>query len=173
MTRSKSSLLTSEERVICEQISKNGEELFNQRARVLLALNEGMSQTEAGKLAGLTIEQVDCCLQRFRQLRTASIFSTETHCQKTQDEPEFHSQLNNTYSRIEDSINQLKQADDRLIACDIVSQPDEKNKLTETPDKRKKAGKKEKRKKPKKKPKKLKNKKSKKQKNKKKKKQKK
>ena len=133
MTMSNSSLLTSEEREICEQISKNDEGLYNQRARVLLALNEGMSQVEAGELAGLSAGQVKYCLQCFRQLRTASIFSTQTPGQITQAEPRFSSQIKNTDSKIQDSINQLKQTQDELNKSKAAYKPDEKNKLVEEP----------------------------------------
>ena len=91
MTESNGSLLTSEEKSTCEQISKSNGQPDSQRARALLALNEDMSQAKAAELAGLTIGQVRYCLSRFRQLRTG-IFSTQEKSQTTGVETDVTSQ---------------------------------------------------------------------------------
>ena len=61
-------LLTVQERQACEQIAA-GNAPHSQRAQLLLALDEGASQPEAGSRAGLTIGQVRYWLGRFRQRR--------------------------------------------------------------------------------------------------------
>jgi len=108
MTKSTGSLLTSEEKTICEQISKSNEIPQSQRAQALLAINEGVTQAKAGEQTGLTIGQVRYCLQRFRQLRTASIFSTEKQKQPAKVEAKAASQSDNTESATEDSTNESK-----------------------------------------------------------------
>ncbi len=62
-------LLTAEERTVCEQINTQGESPHNQRAQVLLAIDAGSSQAQAAEQSGLTIGQVRYCLRRFRELR--------------------------------------------------------------------------------------------------------
>lgn len=166
MTNTNRSLLSAEEQAICEQISKNDNGLYYQRARVLLALNKGMSQKEAGELSGLTVGQVGHCLERFRQLRTASIFSTETQTQSTDSEPRLSSQLINTESKIADTINKLKQNQDRMNSNKTAPGTNEKIKVPADSEQIRKADKK-KNKKPKKKRKKGKKKKNKKKKRKK------
>ena len=130
MAKITSSLLTTEEWVICEQISKNSDGLYSQRARVLLALNEGMSQEQVSEQTGLTIGQVKYCLQRFRQLRTASIFSADSGSQVIQTRSEFSSQLINADSKIKDSINQLKQTQDKLNTGNTAVQTDKNCNVT-------------------------------------------
>ena len=63
------SLLTSEERVVCEQVAATGEAPHSQRAQALLALDGGASQPEAGQQSGLTVGQVRYCVGKFRQQR--------------------------------------------------------------------------------------------------------
>ena len=184
MMKSGSSLLTAEERAICEQISNSEQGLFQQRARALLALNEGMSQAQTSELAGLTSTQVRHCLESFQQLRTASIFSAQAPSQTVQEEPNFSSQLSVTGSNIEDSVSHLKQTQHELSRNSTATELDHQDSITEEtlhsdvkveesiaqatpalddlnerrasikPDKKKKAGRKMKIKKPKKKPKK-------------------
>lgn len=76
----KTSLLTLEERAICERVSNTGETPHNQRAQALLALDEGLSQIEASERAGLTAGQVRYWLSKFRQQRT-EIFRQELQAQ--------------------------------------------------------------------------------------------
>lgn len=74
MTNSNGTLLTSEQYAACEQISQSDKSPDSQRAQVLLALNEGVSQAKAGEQAGMTIGQVRYCLKLFRENGTG-IFS--------------------------------------------------------------------------------------------------
>ena len=60
-------LLTPEERAVCERISQADDAPYNYRAQTLLALDEGMSQAQAGERSGLTRGQVKYALSRFRQ----------------------------------------------------------------------------------------------------------
>lgn len=69
-------LLTLEERAICERVSITDQAPHNQRAQVLLALDEGLSQTEAGERVGLKAGQVKYWLNKFQQQRTG-IFPEE------------------------------------------------------------------------------------------------
>jgi len=62
-------LLTVEERAICQRVRATGEAPHNQRANALLALDEGLSQTEAGERAGLTAGQVKYWVNKFKQQR--------------------------------------------------------------------------------------------------------
>ena len=62
-------LLMEKERVICRKVAGTNEAPHNQRAQALLALNEGLSQAQAGERAGLTLGQVKYCLSKFRQQR--------------------------------------------------------------------------------------------------------
>lgn len=62
------SLLSFEEREICSRIS-TGDGLDGQRARALLALDDGMTQANAAAQAGLTPNQVKYCLTLFRRQR--------------------------------------------------------------------------------------------------------
>jgi DNA-directed RNA polymerase specialized sigma24 family protein len=61
-------LLTVQERQACEQIAA-GNAPHSQRAQALLALDEGVTQSEAGSRAALTVGQVRYWLGRFRQRR--------------------------------------------------------------------------------------------------------
>ena len=108
------SLLTAEERVICEQISRQDPGLYGQRARVLLALDEGKTQARAGELAGLTGTEAGQCLASFHQLRTAGIYSEQAQAQEVRSEPKFSSQLGVTDTNIEDSVTHLKQTQSEL-----------------------------------------------------------
>jgi len=59
-------LLSPEQRTICEQIAA-GESPDRRRAQALLAVDGGASQAEAGRRTGLTRNQVQYCLHKFRQ----------------------------------------------------------------------------------------------------------
>lgn len=59
-------LLSLDERGACEQLA-GGEAPHNQRALVLLAIDEGATQAEAGQRAGLTSGQVKYWLGKFRK----------------------------------------------------------------------------------------------------------
>lgn len=61
-------LLSSQERQAFKMISA-GDDLHGQRAIALLAVDEGVTQKEAGARSGLTPGQVKYWLGRFRQLR--------------------------------------------------------------------------------------------------------
>lgn len=63
-------LLTSGERATCQQIA-SGAAPHSQRATALLALDEGVTQAEAGQNAGLSRGQVQYWLNKFRQQRLA------------------------------------------------------------------------------------------------------
>lgn len=63
-------LLTSGERATCQQIA-SGAAPHSQRATALLALDEGVTQAEAGQNAGLPRGQVQYWLNKFRQQRLA------------------------------------------------------------------------------------------------------
>ncbi len=63
-------LLTSGERAACQQIA-SGAAPHSQRATALLALDEGVTQAEAGQNAGLPRGQVQYWLNKFRQQRLA------------------------------------------------------------------------------------------------------
>lgn len=61
-------MLTFEEREICSRIGgENG--LDGQRARALLALDDGTTHADAAAQTGLTLNQVRYCLTQFRRLR--------------------------------------------------------------------------------------------------------
>ena len=68
--KSESSLLTPEERAACQLIS-SGEAPYNQRAMALLAVDQGVTQSQAAQSAGLTIGQIRYWLGRFRADRLA------------------------------------------------------------------------------------------------------
>ena len=86
-TDKKAVLLTSEERTICERVSATDEAPHSQRARALLALDEGLPQIEVSKQTGLTPGQVKYWLSRFRQQRTA-IFPEELQAPEEELKPE-------------------------------------------------------------------------------------
>jgi hypothetical protein len=65
-------LLTPDERQVCQQIAA-GEAPHSQRALALLALDQRVTQAEAGQLSGLTEGQVRYWRDKFRQ-RRLSIF---------------------------------------------------------------------------------------------------
>ena len=65
-------LLTLQERAICEQIAGR-EGPHSQRALALLALDEGITQAQAGERAGLSRGQVKYWVAKFRKQRL-SIF---------------------------------------------------------------------------------------------------
>lgn len=81
-TDEKTSLLTLEERAICERVSTRDQPPHNQRAQALLALDEGLSQIEASERTGLTAGQVRYWLSKFRQQR-ADIFPQELQAHPT------------------------------------------------------------------------------------------
>ena len=68
-------LLSSEERAVLSQIATK-EPPHSRRAQALLAIDEGTTQTEAGRQAGLTHGQVRYWLGKFRKEGT-SIFPEE------------------------------------------------------------------------------------------------
>lgn len=118
------SLLTPEERVICQQISERDNGLYRHRARALLALDEGMTQRQAGERAGLTETEVIQCLEAFRQLRTAGIYSAQTELQPARSEPVFSSQLGATDASIGNLVKHLKRTQHELKSSRAVPQPD-------------------------------------------------
>jgi transposase-like protein len=59
-------LFNPEERAVCERVAA-GEAPWSQRARALLALDEGVTQVEAAGRSGLTHGQVRYWLGKFRQ----------------------------------------------------------------------------------------------------------
>ena len=61
-------LLTSQERIICEEIAKTTPP-NSQRAQLLLDVNSGVTQAEAGQAASLSVGQTKYWLTKFRQLR--------------------------------------------------------------------------------------------------------
>ncbi len=61
-------LLTPQERVVCLQVATR-DDLYGRRARALLALDEGATQVEAGKRAGMSDRRVRYWLAAFRQKR--------------------------------------------------------------------------------------------------------
>jgi hypothetical protein len=63
-------LLDAQERAQCARLAA-GESLHSQRAQVLLALDQGETQKDAGLLAGLSPGQVKYWLGKFRQDRMA------------------------------------------------------------------------------------------------------
>ena len=63
------SLMTPDERTVCEQIAAAGESPHNLRAQALLILDTGASQEEAAAQSGLTPNQVKYWLSRFRSNR--------------------------------------------------------------------------------------------------------
>lgn len=65
------SLLSAQERVILGQIAVQ-EPPFSQRAQALLAIDQGTTQSEAGRQTGLTRKQVRYWLDKFRQVRIAA-----------------------------------------------------------------------------------------------------
>lgn len=79
------SLLSTEERNICEQIAAQTD-LHGQRARALLALDDGGSRAEAGTIAALSPGQVRYLMTKFRQQRL-EIFPAEV-LDKLQPKPE-------------------------------------------------------------------------------------
>lgn len=64
----KGKLLSSQEREAFKMIAI-GNDLHGQRATALLAIDEGVTQVEAGLRAGLTVGQVKYWLGKFRQVR--------------------------------------------------------------------------------------------------------
>ena len=76
-------LLSSEERAVLSQIA-NKEPPHSQRAEMLLAIDEGATQAEAGNLAGLTKGQVRYWLTKFRKIGMSS-FPEELLNQVRQD----------------------------------------------------------------------------------------
>jgi hypothetical protein len=68
-------LLSTKERHICEQIATHAG-LYGQRARALLALDDGGTRAEAGTIASLSPGQVKYVLTKFRQQRL-EIFPAE------------------------------------------------------------------------------------------------
>lgn len=68
-------LLSPKERNICEQIATHTG-LHGQRARALLALDDGVTRTEAGTIASLSPGQVRYAVTKFRQQRL-DIFPAE------------------------------------------------------------------------------------------------
>jgi transposase-like protein len=58
-------LLSTESRDACEQVAA-GTSLWSQRARALLAVDEGATQAQAGQTAGLTQGQVKYWVGKFR-----------------------------------------------------------------------------------------------------------
>jgi hypothetical protein len=77
-------LLSPEEREVFKQLAA-GEAPWSQRALALLALDQGVTQVEAGELSGLTQGQVKYWLGRYRQ-NGLSIFP-EAGLSQTQSEP--------------------------------------------------------------------------------------
>lgn len=77
-------LLTSEERSILSQIATM-EPPHSLRAQALLAIDEGATQAEAGRRAGLTFGQLRYWLDKFRKDRT-SIFPEEMLNQAQQED---------------------------------------------------------------------------------------
>lgn len=76
-------LLNQTQREAFEHLAK-GEAPFSQRAKALLALDEGATQSEAGQIAGLTSGQVKYWLGKFRNEGLA-IFPEVV---RSQEEPE-------------------------------------------------------------------------------------
>ena len=66
---SEDSLLTSQERATCKQIATLEMPPHSQRALALLALDEGVTQAQAGEQAGLSRGQVKYWAARFRNQR--------------------------------------------------------------------------------------------------------
>jgi len=65
----KESLMTPDERTVCEQIAAAGGSSHSLRAQALLILDAGASQAEAAAQSGLTPNQVRYWLGRFRSRR--------------------------------------------------------------------------------------------------------
>ncbi len=76
-------LLSSEERAVLSQIATK-EPPHSRRAQALLAIDEGTTQTEAGRQAGLTLGQVRYWLIKFRK-SGMSTFPEELLNQARQD----------------------------------------------------------------------------------------
>lgn len=77
-------LLDPDQREAIERITKS-EAPHNQRAQALLALDEGMTQVEAGQRAGLTSGQVKYWLGKFRK-EGLGIFPEELYAEAEQQE---------------------------------------------------------------------------------------
>jgi len=68
LTEPGSSLLMPQERAVCLQIGTR-DDLYGRRARAMLALDEGLTQVEAGQRAGMSDRRVRHWLAEFRQRR--------------------------------------------------------------------------------------------------------
>jgi transposase-like protein len=77
-------LLDPDQREAIERITKS-EAPHNQRAQAILALDEGMTQAEAGQRAGLTSGQVKYWLGKFRK-EGLGIFPEELYAEAEQQE---------------------------------------------------------------------------------------
>ena len=73
---SKSSLLTTSEKNVCEKISGLNAGINSQRASALLELDSGSIQASVATSTGLSLGQVKYCLARFRQNKL-DIFPSE------------------------------------------------------------------------------------------------
>lgn len=83
MTTTKT-LLTPQERIVCEQISSEAAP-DGQRAAALIALDEGATQAQASEQSGLTRDQVKYWLSKFRSQRLG-IFPEELLGQEAAEE---------------------------------------------------------------------------------------
>jgi len=70
-------LLSEKERKACLKLSKADDEITRNRAKALLALDDGCTQAKAGALSGLTRGQVNYTVVLFRQ-KGMDLFSQDT-----------------------------------------------------------------------------------------------
>lgn len=61
-------LLTQMDQKICTKILEGEDSIHKQRAKVLLLINDGITQQKAGEQSGLTIGQVRYCFRRYKTM---------------------------------------------------------------------------------------------------------
>lgn len=75
-TQSKKQILNKKEKEICQKVVDGRESVEKKRAVALLALNDGVTRTQASVISGLTIGQVNYLVNIFNKKRM-DIFSEE------------------------------------------------------------------------------------------------
>jgi hypothetical protein len=109
-------LLTTEERAILETLAK-GTDLEAQRARALLALDAGQTQTIVAEQTGMTLGQVRYSVQKFRAQKLGA-FSTVSHpapgaaeaaAPAEETDPEQQARINTLLTELDELVTELRE----------------------------------------------------------------
>ena len=129
-------LLTTKEMTACKKIASQKASLNTKRAKVLLAIDEGLSSPQASKQMRLTLGQVKYLLSRFRDKRMA-MFEVEVKKPAPKTAPKRKSAPPKTTAKATKTVKETKAKPKPAIKTEKKKKKDKKKKKSKKKSKKK------------------------------------